>query len=403
MVVSRFICFMLLCFSGIATAQTDDPFAGALIVTLEEFDEAPFEQEMVLLTIKGFYPRNITLEKLHRPALQDLGWMELGIDSWDETVFEGRRVSGFTRMMAIFPQKSGDITVGSFTHKLTFATRSGGREMRDFTSDPVTLRVRAKPAGVTWWLPARDLQITDSWANSPDQLGPGEVAERTVTLSAAGVTPDQLPPAPDMRAAGLMIFTDPEERKHIITPKGPISQVTWHWKMRPATSKPALIDPVTIPWFDSVAREMREVELKQQRVAVSGTEIIGHWEGGEVNASGGLGRFVFMIATGLSIGLALVIPGFTTATRANFTQTLRRLRPNPVVADLNAAASAGDFQAFRSISKTLLGDAQGASPERVLVEKTLQEIDEHLYGMNVPTPDIDLRKLAKLVLRFAKT
>jgi hypothetical protein len=51
--------------------------------------------------------------------------------------------------MAIFPQRSGQIEIPPFVHRLTFQTRSG-RTTMEMSTQPISIEVRPKPAGDGW-------------------------------------------------------------------------------------------------------------------------------------------------------------------------------------------------------------------------------------------------------------
>ena len=50
--------------SSVQATQTDAPLAERLEIEFEQLHEVPYEQEMLLLTIRGFYPYLITLNEL---------------------------------------------------------------------------------------------------------------------------------------------------------------------------------------------------------------------------------------------------------------------------------------------------------------------------------------------------
>ena len=135
------LCLMLL--PALACAQTRDVNPGelALEVTLETSAEEIFQGEMVLVTIHGRYRRHITLEKLETPELDGFNWMQLGQDTWYETRERGQPIKNFRRRMALFPDRTGALTIPPFVHHLTLtdegddwfeiATRLGARLNRN--------------------------------------------------------------------------------------------------------------------------------------------------------------------------------------------------------------------------------------------------------------------------------
>ncbi len=397
-----FICLFLFGFDGSLRAQEiTDPFGGFAEVLVEPLPEAPYEQEMVLIKIRGIYAKKPARHKLVQPIILDAGWMQLGSDSWTDTMHAGKPVNSYERVMAIFPQKPGKIEIGAFEHRMTFHDLDGSWVERVLKSEPVVIEVQPKPATKGWWLPARGLKVTDSWDREPDQLGQAELAHRTVTIEALGVEPGHLPPAPDMRSPGIMSFSDPEERSHELTPAGPISRVTWRWTVRTITSTPAIIEEVSIPWFETTTRELREEVLKEQRVALAGSEALERPPETLIRRSEALAVPIGLIVGALA-GLALLIPGLRFRTRRELTNLLERFRPDPLFAALRSAARKGDAAAVRSGVQRLLRRDREAGRGRVLepaVIEALTALDKSLFAQTPTPPDFDLRALVRGVLR----
>jgi hypothetical protein len=395
------------CSGGSLSAQAaQEPFNGLLEVVPEPLAAPLYEQEMLLISIRGYYPLNIVREKFEPPLFGGAGWMQLGKDKWAETLYQGQRVSGFERKMAIFPQQSGRIVIPPFLHSLTYMQGSGKRILREFRSAPVPIDVQPKPAdrsglGGGWWLPARGLTLTESWDRPPDQLEPGALAHRSVTLEARGVAPELLPPTPPMTAGGVMTFVDPEERSHELTPEGPVSRVTWHWTIRLATSTPGILEEVRIPWFDTRTREVREELIPQQRIAQAGVAADAPMEPTAFTKFS-----AFALPVGLLIGSAagafLVLPGLRLRSRAERARLARRFTPDPLIGVLRRAARAGDAAAVRMAAYSLIrrdreeGRSEPLAPD---VATGLTGLDRALFAPPVKRPDIDLRSLVKDLLK----
>jgi len=159
---------------------------------------------------------------------------------------------------------------------------------------PTTLEVARPPVTAgTWWLPARQLTLTETWSEPPEALTLGRPVRRTVTLEAEGVTDDQLPPPPDLAADGLIVFGEAPERTTVIgvAPRaskpervrqllprpgryavvegrdGPVGRISYAWAIRPTSGTPAEVPAIVVPWFDTEAGEMRTAVLPPRTVA----------------------------------------------------------------------------------------------------------------------------------------
>ncbi|SMX44911.1 BatD family protein [Actibacterium lipolyticum] len=268
--VKRAILILLLLWPACAFSQRAvDPADLVLTVTLEDTSTAPFQNEMVLLTIHGVYRRHITLEKLEQPDLDGFNWMQLGEDHWYESQLNGKTVKNMRRRMALFPDRAGKLKVGPFTHHLTLLDENDNWFEYQVQSDPLDLEVRPAPAVDDWWFPVRHLEITDRWSNAPDQLAEGEGVLRVIAVSALGVSPDMIPPMPELHSPSAHIFAHPEKRLVDLTPHGPVAIAYWRWTIKPRNPPSAILEPIEFSYFDTVARQMRTAKISAQRIAIS--------------------------------------------------------------------------------------------------------------------------------------
>ena len=72
---------------------------------------APVEGEMVRLRLRAIFKGRIALAELRQPALTNVSWSQLGRDATLEEQFHGFTVPGVERDLALFPQRSGTVTI----------------------------------------------------------------------------------------------------------------------------------------------------------------------------------------------------------------------------------------------------------------------------------------------------
>ncbi|MFA3916358.1 hypothetical protein [Ruegeria hyattellae] len=252
---------------ALAQSRTVLPSELSLSISVDEDIGTPFTREMILLTIRGVYRRHITREDLLQPDFDGFSWAQLGPDSWSEERIGGRNFKVFTRRMAIYPVRSGTLTIGPFTHKLTLTDEGDDWFEHQIQSEPLSIEVAPAPQSQGWWFPVRNLKVSDQWSNAPDQLVPGEGVLRVVRIEALGVTPEMLPPMPDLASPSAMVFPHPEKRLVELTPEGPVTYAFWRWTIRPSNDTSTIVEPLSFDYFDTVGREMREVTISAQRVA----------------------------------------------------------------------------------------------------------------------------------------
>jgi hypothetical protein len=176
----------------------------------------------------------------------------------------------FERVLMITPLKTGSLTIPPFVLHATIVTPHNERAEMDFSSRPLVIEVRSHEGvgnASDRWLPAKSVRIADDWGTAPGEIPFGEMARRTVTIEASGTTADRLPPLPDIRAPGIIVFPGPVDRQTIVTDEGPIARAQYHWSVRPVSAEPASVPAIHVPWFDIGARKMRDASIAEREVA----------------------------------------------------------------------------------------------------------------------------------------
>lgn len=369
---------------ALAQSKTVLPSELSIEVTVEDSSVVPFTREMILITIRGVYRRHITREKLIQPDFDGFSWAQLGPDHWTEERIKGRNFKVFTRRMAVYPVRSGELTIGRFTHSLTLTDESDDWFEHNIQSEPLTIEVAEAPASADWWFPVRDLQISDQWSNAPDQLSPGEGVLRVIRIEALGATPEMVPPMPDLRSPSAMIFAHPEKRLVELTPEGPVTYAFWRWTIRPGNDTSGIVEPLQLSYFDTVAREAREVTISAQRVAygaVANSEIA-EAPPPVPTAARLPGWPAFVLA--VIVFAAAVWVGMS-GRKLTGLQALRRFAAfDPLVRDLRACAKNGSARGVRRAAASILR-RDGASAARL---EQLQEFDRCCFDPKSPAPDL---------------
>ena len=382
----KWLIFLCIAFPLQALAQSGTvlPSEVAIEVTIEDNTTVPFTREMVLLTIRGVYRRHITREELIQPDLEGFNWTQLGPDNWSEERINGRKYKVFTRRMAIYPVESGELAIGPFIHRLTLTDENDDWFEHEIQSEPLTTQVAEAPATMDWWFPVRKLQISDQWSNAPDQLAPGEGVLRVIRLEALGATPEMIPPMPELNSPSAMIFAHPEKRLVELTPEGPVTYVFWRWTIRPSNDTSGIVEPLQFGYFDTVARETREVTISPQRIAYGTVTSELRPDSTEAEAHAamlpGWPAFALAIAVFL-VGLASGMSGHKVAA----SKALQRIGIfDPLARDLWRCARAGRADGLRQAAAAILR-RDGLSSERVA---KMREFDSRTFNPEAEAPDL---------------
>lgn len=397
----------LLVAAPVASAQTVDPGDMRLELRVEDLPVDPFVGEMILLTVHGEYKIPIALEKLRQSPLDGFDWMQLGEDSWTEDTTKGRKIVVFERVIALFPNRPGEIEIAPFTHELELWTTNGRRFDHVVSSETLTITARPQPDTGKWWMPARRITVDDDWSNAPHTLGEGEGVLRIVTVTVEGVRPQQIPRMPTLGSAGAYVFAHPEKRITRLYKRGPVTRVFWRWTVRPEHPPSAYLKPISLPYFDTKAREHREIEIAAQRIAMTEEAVAAFLaeadedsvEAMKVARNQDDPAFLrhadfavpLALAAGCLGGLAFLLPGLRGGGRRKLAPLLARLSPDPSVKALRRAAGAGDAAAARAAAVRLIGRSEAPGMRRALAR-----LDADLFAARSVQPD--LKRFAKDIL-----
>jgi len=254
-----------------------------LFLEVSAAPENPYLQAQVIYTLKLYTRVDIAQARLTEPELPDAVIEKLGDDSSYSTQINGVDYSVTERSYAIFPQKSGVMTITPL--ELTADVVAGGRpsfnsffgspftRSKKIESEPVSLNVRPQPDLFTGghWLPAEQLELKQQWSGDPQNMKVGEPLTRTLTLTARGASVGQLP---ELNASsdddGLKIYPDQPLLNEQKAAGGVVALRQEKLAVMPSKPGAYTLPEVAIPWFNTVTEKMEWAKLPEMTVTVIG-------------------------------------------------------------------------------------------------------------------------------------
>ncbi|MDP3876117.1 MAG: BatD family protein [Methylobacter sp.] len=253
-----------------------------LFLEVEVSPESPYVQSQVLYSARLYRRIDITRAGLSEPELSDAVVEKLGDDSSYNTQINGINYAVTERKYAIFPQKSGSLTIKplELTAEVAINNRPsfGGffnpqmTKAKKVLSKAVTLEVKAVPASFSGqhWLSADQLELKEEWSGDTQQMKVGEPLTRTLTLSAKGSTVSQLPELnKDKIDAQLKTYPDQavlQEQK-----KADGLEAFRQEKIAIIPSKAGFykLPAIEIPWFNSQNQSMEIAKIPETMLTVA--------------------------------------------------------------------------------------------------------------------------------------
>ncbi len=245
-----------------ANAPVDDD----LFLEVDATPENTYLQSQIIYTLRVYTRININQARLNEPELSDAVIERLGEDSNYNTQINGVAYSVTERKYALFPQKSGALTINPIV--LTAEVSAGNHNNPFFNgffnsqlsktkrveSKAISLQIKPAPSSFTapHWLPAENVSLTQQWSANTQALKVGEPLTRTLTLQAQGTTVGQLPDLESLSSDNsLKSYPD----QPVINEQKNTSGLTAYREQKIALipSKPGsyTLPAIEIPWFNT--------------------------------------------------------------------------------------------------------------------------------------------------------
>ena len=267
-----------------------------LYIDVEATPQSPFIQSQVFYTLRLFTRVDISQARLNEPELPDAVIERLGEDNNYTTQVKGVSYTVTERKYAIFPQKSGKLTIKPLVLTAEVLVNNPGRinpffnsqmsKTKRVESKAVTLDVKPVPAAFTGkhWLSAEQLVIKESWSGDAQQMKVGEPLTRTLTLLAKGATVGQLPELnTNQTSEQLKIYPDQPVLQEQKKPDGLLSVREEKTAIIPSKAGNYTLPAIEIPWFNTQTQKMEIARISATKI--SATAVAGQTEPAAITPS----------------------------------------------------------------------------------------------------------------------
>ncbi len=254
------------------TVNTDED----LYIEVEATPENPFIQSQVFYTLRLYTKVDISQARLNEPDLADAVIERLGEDSNYNTQVNGLNYSVTERKYALFPQKSGQLTIKPLILTAEVLTNSRPSfngffnsqmsKTKRVESKAITLNVKPVPTMFTGkhWLSAEQLVLKQEWSGDILQMKVGEPLTRTLSLIAKGTTVGQLPELNTTETNDqLKAYPDQpvlQEQKKV---DGLLAFREEKIALIPSKSGSYTLPAIEIPWFNTKSQKMELAKIPE--------------------------------------------------------------------------------------------------------------------------------------------
>ncbi|NMM40815.1 BatD family protein [Pseudoalteromonas arctica] len=244
--------------------QNNDIFINASLSS-----DSLFVQEAGLYTVKLYLAKELLDGNLSAPAMPDAQLSQIGKQTENYELVDGKRYLVITREYLVQPQKSGSYTIQAPTFQ--------GRIRQDYRQldvsalgDNVDIEIKPIPSDYQGaWLPSELVNLDEQWQPADDTVEVGTPITRTLTLTALGITKEQLPDIALPEIKGIRSYPDEKENNHLVRDGRVISQQTASYALLPQMPGTYTLPEVSVPWYNTKINRISYATLPARTITVT--------------------------------------------------------------------------------------------------------------------------------------
>lgn len=228
-----------------------------------------YVQEAGVYTLKLYLAKELLDGSLSTPSMEDAQLTQLGKQTESYELVDGKRYLVITREYLIQPQKSGPYTIAAPVFQ--------GRVQQNYRQLEVSAigedqQIEIKPIPIDYkgaWLPSELVNLGEEWQPSDDTIEVGTPITRTITLTALGVTKEQLPDIEMPTINGIRSYPDQKENNNAVRNGRVVSQQTASYALLPQTPGTYTLPEIKLPWFNTKINRISFATLPARTITVT--------------------------------------------------------------------------------------------------------------------------------------
>ncbi|MBH0077346.1 protein BatD [Pseudoalteromonas sp. SWYJ118] len=228
-----------------------------------------FVQEAGVYTIKLYLAKELLDGSLSTPSMEDAQLTQLGKQTESYELVDGKRYLVITREYLIQPQKSGAYTIAGPAFQ--------GRVQQNYRQLEVSAlgddqQVEIKPIPSDYkgaWLPSELVSLDEEWQPNDNTVEVGTPITRTITLTALGVTKEQLPEITMPTIDGIRSYPDKKENNNAVRGGRVVSQQTASYALLPQKPGTYTLPEIQLPWFNTKMNRISVATLPKRTITVT--------------------------------------------------------------------------------------------------------------------------------------
>jgi hypothetical protein len=249
-----------------------------LFITSEVSTKEVYVQQQLTLTVKLHFSTELKRGSLTEPTLEGASITQIGKDKEEDTIINGRRYRVIERTYAISPKNSGEFVLKSpvFSGEILLPSTRRNNMFSFSETKPVSvigdeIPLVVRPIPDTFqgtWLPSDLLAIHQDWQPDVTTFKVGEPITRSITLTAAGLSEEQLPILEMTVPKGLKVYPDQAQLHTGMTSGRLVSQKVRNFAIVASKAGEYQLPEINIPWWNTVTNRYQVATISAQTITV---------------------------------------------------------------------------------------------------------------------------------------
>lgn len=239
-----------------------------------------YVQEEFAVTIKLFFKENITDVKAADFAVKGASIEELPRAQYQTSIGHSN-YQVIELRFAVTPESSGQLNIPSYLWNIRtsnapsnrFGMGSGRSTLHRLKTEEFNVTVKPRPPeypAAASWLPAKSLTLSEAWSDNPPRFTVGEPVTRSITITARGLTGEQLPPiTANLVSNDFKFYPDQPEISSDTDAQGKLGARKESMAIVPTRAGELTLPAIEITWWDTQSDKLQSAILPERTVTVA--------------------------------------------------------------------------------------------------------------------------------------
>ena len=276
--------------NGAAQGAADD----RILLETESDPKTPYVQGAVHVTVRVYAAVPLSQADLDFPTTDAALVRQVGSDETGTSEKNGQSYQVVVRHYLLFPQRSGQLSIpgpvlsgaipartrradpndpfSGFFGGSPFAGMMNTTKPIRLNGETITLDVRPRPAGagMSYWLPARNVTLTAQWRPADLQAHVGDPVTVNLRLQATGLTAAQLPDLSTLLnlPPGLKAYPDEPKLKDVAQGSDIVGDREQNIALIADQAGSFTIPELRLSWWDTSSNQTREIVIPARTLVV---------------------------------------------------------------------------------------------------------------------------------------